>query len=262
LINVFGLVAGSTGAGRPSGACGHTLAPDVQTWLASPEQGLTAGVESVHGAEATIDALARLAPSDLTLMGAVASEDAWWAEIARRGEGEPETCLVGLTYGATGQVTRLVFLRAPRVAGREVDGAGAASGGQMPDQETPDRQTPNGRPILERYFADLTNSRFREAAGRFTIDTLYSHPPYVGGKERALFDGREALWRGFVELRGPSPVRQIITGFWQQGERMFVEGVIEGIPDGGSFFATGEISPEHEIARYVAFYSATRIPPG
>ncbi len=41
---------------------------------------------------------------------------------------------------------------------------------------------------------------------------------------------------------------------------MFVEGVIEGIPDGGTFFSTAQITPEGEIARYVAFYSATRIP--
>jgi hypothetical protein len=255
LDDVLALVEGSSRASKAFRASGHALAPDVQTWLASPSQGLVAGIESVDRAEATIDALARLAPSGLTVVGAVASDDACWAEIARRGEGEPETCLAGLTYDAAGQVTRLVWFRAPLVAGREVGGAGAASDGQSPDGRTPD-----GRMILERYFADLTNSRFREAAGNFTVDTLYSHPPYAGGTERVLFDGREALWRGFVELRGSSPVRQIITGFWQQGERVFVEGVIEGIPNGGSFFATGQISPGGEIARYVAFYSSQRVP--
>jgi hypothetical protein len=252
LDDVLAIVEGSSEASRASRASGHALAPDVQTWLASPSQGLVASIDSVHGAEATIDALARLAPSGLTVVGAVASEDACWAEISRRGEGEPETCLAGLTYGATGQVTRLVWLRAPLVAGREVDGAGREVDGAGGPSD--------GRAILERYFADLTNSRFREAAGNFTVDTLYSHPPYAGGTERVLFDGREALWRGFVELRGPSPVRQIVTGFWQQGERVFAEGVIEGIPNGGTFFATGQISPEGEIARYVAFYSSQRVP--
>ena len=52
----------------------------------------------------------------------------------------------------------------------------------------------------------------------------------------------------------------MITGAWQSGDRVFVEGVIEGIPDGGTFFSTAQISPQGEIARYVAFYSATRIP--
>ena len=70
--------------------------------------------------------------------------------------------------------------------------------------------------MLERYFAALMNSRFHEAAAHFTADTIYSHPPYAGGTERVLFRGREALGRGFVEQRGPSPVRQIVTGFWQQ----------------------------------------------
>ena len=41
---------------------------------------------------------------------------------------------------------------------------------------------------------------------------------------------------------------------------MFAEGVIEGIPNGGTFFATGQISAEGEIARYVAFYSSQRVP--
>jgi hypothetical protein len=255
LDDVLALVEGSSGANRAFRTIGNALAPDVRAWLASPEQGLKAGIDSVHGVEGTIDALALLAPSGLTVVGAVATEDACWAEIERRGEGEPETCLACLTYGATGQVTRLVWLRTPLVPGRHVSGAGASSGGQ-----TSDGRRSDGRAILERYFADLTNSRFREAAGNFTVDTLYSHPPYGGGTERVLFDGREALWRGFVELRGPSPVRQIITGCWQRGERVFVEGVIEGIPNGGTFFATGQINPEGEIARYVAFYSARRIP--
>jgi len=91
--------------------------------------------------------------------------------------------------------------------------------------------------VLERHLADLMSSRFREAAARFTADTIYSHPPYAGGTERVLFRGRDALWHGFVTERGPSPARQVITDLWQRGDRVFVEGVIEGIPDGGTFFS-------------------------
>ena len=195
------------------------------------------------GAEAATNALARLEPSRVEVVATVASDDAWWSEIVRRGDGAAETCIVGLRYRPARQVSRLVCLRAPLVPARE-----AAD------------HAPDGRPILERYFADLMTSRFREAAGHFAADTLYSHPPYAGGTTRVLFEGRDALWRGFVTQRGPSPAEQIITGLWQQGDRVFVEGVIEGIPDGGTFFSTAQISAVGEIARYVAFYSATRIP--
>lgn len=227
----------------PRDAC--FLAPDVQTWLAGPEQGLTAAIGSVQGADATADALASLAPCTLTVVAAASSDHACWAEINRRGEPEPETCLAGLTYDAGGAVSRLVWLRAPLVPAIGLDAE--------PD-------APEARPILERYFADLTRSRFREAAAHFTVGTIYSHPPYAGGAERVLFRGREALWRGFVTERGESPVRQVLTGLWQRRGRAFVEGVIEGIRDGGTFFSTAQISSEGEIARYVAFYSARRIP--
>jgi hypothetical protein len=221
------------------------LAPDVRAWLASPEQGVSAAIESVAGAEPAAEALARLGPSSLEVVASVSQDDACWAEIIRRGDGGVETCIVALTHEPGGEVSRLVWLRAPLAPAR--------------DTHAPDAP-PDGRPILERYFADLMSSRFREAASHFTVDAIYSHPPYAGGTARVLFEGREALWRGFALDRGPSPAQQIITGFWQRGDRVFVEGVIEGIPNGGTFFSTAQISPHGEIARYVAFYSATRIP--
>jgi hypothetical protein len=219
----------------------------VQTWIASPEQGLTASVESERGVDATAQALARLAPSSLTLVTAVVEDDACWAEVTRRGDREPESWVAGLSYDATRRVARLVWLGAPLVPRSEVDEKAS---------------TPDGRPILEAYFADLMGSRFGEAAAHFTIDTIYSHPPYAGGAHRVLFVGRQALRRGFEIERGPSPARQVITGFWQRGSRVFVEGVIEGIPAGGTFFSTAQITSEGEIARYVAFYSRRRIPGG
>lgn len=227
------------------GTAGSFLAPDVQAWLASPEQGLTATIDAVRGARASAEALSHLSPSSLTVVAVVVSGRACWAEITCRGGGGPETCLAGLTYDGRGAVSRLVWLRAPLVPASEIDEEASAS---------------DGRPLLERYFTDLTSSRFREAAAHFTPDTIYSHPPYAGGTERVLFRGRQALCRGFVADRGPSPARQIITDCRQRGGRVFVEGVIEGIPKGGTFFSTAQITPEGEIGRYVAFYSATRIP--
>jgi hypothetical protein len=239
LDGALALAAGSSPAIR------SFLAPDVRSWLASPEQGLGAEVEAVRGADATAEALARLAPSRLTVVATVSGAHACWAELVRSGDGDPETCIAGLTCNAAGQVSRLVWLRAPFVPASELDAEPAAQ---------------DGRPILERYFAELIGSRFHEAAAHFTADTIYSHPPYRGGAVRVLFRGQEALLRGFVIERGPSPARQVITALWQRHGRVFVEGVIEGIPDGGSFFSTAEITSVGEIARYIAFYSSRRIP--
>jgi hypothetical protein len=238
------LLALAEGSG---GTAESFLAPDVQTWIASPEQGVTATIELVHGAADSGEALARLTPSRLTVVAAVASDRACWAEVTRRSSvDEPETSIVSLACDGGGAVSRLVWVRALLVpAIDEVDEKMSA---------------PDGRPVLERYLGDLQRSRFREAAAHFTVDTLYSHPPYAGGTERVLFQGREALANGFAIERGPSPVRQVITGLWQRAGRVFVEGVIEGIPDGGTFFSTAQITSGGEIARYVAFYSAERIP--
>lgn len=239
LNDVVALVAGS---GR---ALGPSVTPNVQTWLASPEQGLIAAITSVRGANAGTAALAGLAPSCLTVFASVHSDRACWAEVTRHSDAEPETCLAGLTYESSGRVSRLIWLRAPLVPPCRLD---------------PAEPAPDARPVLEAYFAALMSSRFRDAAAHFTADTLYSHPPYAGGTERVLYRGRDALAHGFETERGPSPARQIITDLWQRGSRVFVEGVIEGVPDGGTFFSTASVSPAGEIARYVAFYSATRIP--
>jgi hypothetical protein len=240
LEGVLALMEGS------GGTAASVVSPDVQTWIASPEQGLTAAVDAVSGAAESGRALARLAPSRLTVVAAVGSDGACWAEITRHSQsGQPETCIAGLTYDSRGAVARLVWLCAPLVpASSEVDEETAA---------------PDARPVLERYFTDLMSSRFQEAAAHFTPGTIYSHPPYAGGTERVLFRGREALWRGFVTERGPSPARQVITHCRQHASRVFVEGVIEGIPNGGTFFSTAHITSEGDIARYVAFYSAKRI---
>ena len=246
LEEVLALADGSGYGSGGGGPAGSLLAAGVQTWFAIPEQGLTASIDAVRGAGASADALAHLSPCSLEVVAAVTSDRGCWAEVIRRGRAEPETCLAGLAYDGPGAVSRLVWLGAPLVPA-------------MPEVYE-ESAVPAARPVLEEYFADLMSSRFREAASHFTVDTIYSHPPYAGGTERVLLRGREALWRAFVTERGPSPARQIITDYWQYGGRVFVEGVIEGIPDGGTFFSTAQVTPEGEISRYVAFYSATRVP--
>ena len=44
-------------------------------------------------------------------------------------------------------------------------------------------------------------------------------------------------------------MRQVISTFSQHGDRAFVEGVIEGISNGGTFFSTAQITSGGEIAR-------------
>jgi len=231
--------------GTPPPARTGVLAADARAWIADPAQGVAAAVESLDGADVIGAALARLAPSEVAVTASVPAGSTCWAEIARHAAGEAETCIVGLACGDGGLVRRLVLLRAALVPP-------CATGESTP--------VPPGRQVFEAYFDDLMNSRFREAAAHFSADALYSHPPYAGGSERVLFTGREALWRGFEIERGPTPARQVITGFWQSGDRVFIEGVVEGIPSGGTFFSTAQLSRQGEIARYVAFYSAVRIP--
>jgi hypothetical protein len=156
-----------------------------------------------------------------------------------------------------GLVRDLLLLRAPVVPSLDPGAPAAAPSSAQPRAPTPH---PAGRAIVERYFDALMNSRFEDAAAQFTSDTIYFHPPYSAGAEWVLFRGRDALLDGWLTLRGPSPARQVVTGFWQVDERFFAQGVVDGIPSGGSFFSTGQLTDRGEIARYVAFYSAVRIP--
>jgi hypothetical protein len=222
---------------------------EMQAWLASPQQGLAADIDLVRGPEQTAAALVRLAPSEVAVLAYVPAGEGLWAEVARRAGGTAETCLVGLALDDGGAVARLIWLRAPAVPLAPA---------------TPAAPPPGARPIIESYFDDLMHARFRGAAEHFEADAIYAHPPYRGGIAHVLFRGRDALWRGFAHERGATPARQIVTGFSQHHDRFVVEGVVEGIPNGGSFLSTGQVTPAGRIARYVAFYSARRIsvPPG
>lgn len=222
-----------------------SLAIGARAWLADVDQGRSAEIAEVVGRRAVATALARMGRPGAVLAGGIAGDGFGWAEARL----EDETCVVGAAVAADGTLDRLIVLLAPAVPCLGVEVA-----------PVDPSAVPGGLPILEGYFEDLMNSRFEQAASRFTPDTLYCHPPYRSGDEWLLFRGRDALLHGWLTLRGPSPARQVVSHFWQVGERFFLEGFVEGIPDGGSFFSTGQITQDAEIARYVAFYSARRIP--
>jgi len=65
------VLALAEGTSEPAGSF---LAPGVQIWLASPDHGLTAGVEAATGAVASAEVPAQLSPSSLTVVAAVGSE--------------------------------------------------------------------------------------------------------------------------------------------------------------------------------------------
>lgn len=197
-------------------------------------------------------ALNRLASAELSLVAAVTEPHGCWAEVVRlpeqagevRQSADGESCLVGVCQDGSGAVSRIVWVCAPRVPAYELD---------------PESPAPDARPIFTRYFTDLMEARFTEAAGHFTSDTIYSHPPYASGGHWVLFRSRDALEHGWVTQRGATRARQIITRFAQRRGRVFLEGIVDNIPDGGTFFSTAQVTPAGKIARYLAFYSSTRI---
>jgi len=114
-------------------------------------------------------------------------------------------------------------------------------------------------PILDRYFRHLQASEFREAVACFSDDCLYSHPPYAGCTARVEFRGHDELLDGLENKRGPSPVRQVVVSLAQRGPDCFLEGVVDGIPNGGSFLSSVSLAGDGRIRRYAAWYCAPRV---
>ena len=231
---------GATGFAEP----GLRFADGVRGYFSSPAQGLVAQCCRTDGPDATTRAIASLAPCELTLVAEAGDDSEWWAELTRVvPDHDPETIVLSLRDGGGGAIERIVCLRASYVPMPTASEAGS---------------TAPARALFEGYFEALQDSRFGDAAAYFSTDALWVHPPYAGSPERELARGRRELIHTFVHKRGDSPVRQVITGFWQADDCVFLEGVIEGIPNGGSFASTGQLSASGEVNRYVAFYTAAR----
>jgi SnoaL-like domain len=116
------------------------------------------------------------------------------------------------------------------------------------------------RPTLDRYFRHLTAGEFAAACACFSEDCLYSHPPYSPGAPRAEFRGRGELLAGFEQTRGVRPARPEIVCCLQRGSECFIEGVVGGIENGGSFVSSVSLDRDGLIRRYAAFYSKSRVP--
>lgn len=126
-------------------------------------------------------------------------------------------------------------------------------------RSSPPERGDDAGPVLDRYFGHLHAERFPEAVACFSPDVVYDHPPYAPGGPRVVFRGREALLDGFTRVRPRSAVRQVTLSRLQAGRDCFVEGVAEGIPDGGSFVSSLSLDADGLIERYIAFYTVSRI---
>jgi hypothetical protein len=115
------------------------------------------------------------------------------------------------------------------------------------------------RPIVDRYFGHLQANELREAVACFADDCLYSHPPYAGCTARVEFRGHDELLDGFENKRRSSPARQVVTAFVQRGPDSFIEGVVDRIPNGGSFLSSLSLADDGRIRRYAAWYCAPRV---
>ena len=165
---------------------------------------------------------------------------AWFGEL-RDGD---QTVLATCEGGDT--LTRVLAFALPAVA-LEAEGEGAPPPLDL-------------RALLEDYFAALREDRFEDAAAPFSPGCLYSHPPYRAGSPRALFRGREGLLRGLIHERGSSPAIQRILRLARAGRWGFIEGVVDGIPAGGTFLSSLRLDADGLIDRYVACHTSPRVP--
>lgn len=113
---------------------------------------------------------------------------------------------------------------------------------------------------LARYYTALDAGAMDEAAAQFAPAAVYVRPALVPGPGglRALVavEGREAIRAWFAE-RGRRPTWHEITAAARDGDRVYVEGAVNG--QGGPtqlFLATATLAPDGLIARYAAVTGA------
>jgi ketosteroid isomerase-like protein len=118
---------------------------------------------------------------------------------------------------------------------------------------------------IHEYFHALDESRFEDAAGCFSVDTLYSHPPYkdpnVGGHGRAEFAGRDELIAAF-HRRGTQQIDHEIVFHSQRGPHLLLEGVVHDDAGAllGSFVSEATLDADGLIRRYASWYTQPGIP--
>lgn len=223
------LLEGDADAFTAEAVVGHAGPSDDVRWSLS----VARGRESIGRA---------LWPVDAELVGWAGDADDWFAECASGDE----------SIFVAAQVAGGGIARALRMGCARIDPPAGAAGVDA-------GSWPGARPVVETYLGHLRSADFEAAAASFSEDCLYSHPPYGGGHERVIYRGRSALLHGFVHDRGPSPAVQVITAFAQRGAQAFIEGVVEGLPEPGTWGGSCTMASDGLIQRYVAFYGAPSV---
>jgi ketosteroid isomerase-like protein len=119
--------------------------------------------------------------------------------------------------------------------------------------------------LVDRYFTALAQGRFEDAAACFSLDTLYSHPPYrhtaITDNRRIAVNGRQALIELF-RRRGPTTYGYRMDVILQRGSNAIFENAVVDLPGGGEGGSMGSltIGPDGLIRRYAAFYCEPGIP--
>jgi hypothetical protein len=136
----------------------------------------------------------------------------------------------------------------------------------LPADANPSAGTP-GSAIdkIHEYFHALDEHRFDDAAACFSVDTVYSHPPYkdpdVGGLGRAAFVGRDGLLAAF-NRRGRQPIDHRIVVHVQRGPHLLLEGIVNDSSGSllGSFVSEATLDDQGLIRRYASWYTEPGIP--
>lgn len=104
------------------------------------------------------------------------------------------------------------------------------------------------------YFAAMEAGRFEDAAGSFSDDVVYAHPPYRPDGPRVVFTGRDELLQGFAS-RGTNSSTHPVVVIGQDGADCLLEGIHDNLPGGrrATFVSSLTFNPAGEITRYVAW---------
>jgi SnoaL-like domain len=235
------------------------FAADV-TFAAPPLDGIETGPRSVsHGHDDLRAGFEDRGPNPYVhdvVLCAVEGRDAIVEGVTRdRESGAPQSSFAAsLQLDDDGAIARYLAFRSPDVIAplpADANSSPAAPGSAIDK--------------IHEYFDALDEHRLEDAAECFSVDTLYSHPPYqdptVGGHGRAAFAGRAELIAAF-HRRGPQPIDHRIVFHAQRGPHLVLEGVVDDANGAlrGSFVSEATLDNAGLIVRYASWYTQPGVP--